>query len=52
MGGEREDESAVHEAIDRLVDEYRARCLGFLKEDFYPTGAGPTASSPPQHELP
>jgi hypothetical protein len=25
------------EAIDRLVDEYRARCLWFLRSDFYPS---------------
>ena len=24
------------EAIDRLVDEYRASCLWFLRKDFYP----------------
>lgn len=24
------------EAIDRLVDEYRTRCLWFLRPDFYP----------------
>jgi len=23
-------------AIDRLVDEYRARCLWFLRSDYYP----------------
>ena len=23
--------------IDRLADEYRARCLWFLREDYYPT---------------
>lgn len=25
--------------IDRLVDEYRARCLWFLRSDFYPRTA-------------
>lgn len=25
------------EAVNRLVDEYRHRCLWFLREDFYPT---------------
>ena len=24
------------EAVNRLVDEYRAQCLWFLREDFYP----------------
>jgi hypothetical protein len=23
-------------AVNRLVDEYRARCLWFLREDYYP----------------
>ena len=23
--------------IDRLIDEYRVRCLWFLREDYYPT---------------
>jgi hypothetical protein len=23
-------------AVDRLVDEYRVRCLWFLREDYYP----------------
>jgi len=36
MGGELDNESALNEAIDRLVDEYRTRCLWFLREDFYP----------------
>jgi hypothetical protein len=25
------------EAVNRLVDEYRHRCLWFLREDYYPT---------------
>jgi hypothetical protein len=25
------------EAVDALVDEYRRRCLWFLREDYYPT---------------
>jgi hypothetical protein len=25
------------EAVDQLVDEYRRRCLWFLREDYYPT---------------
>ncbi len=24
-------------AVNRLVDEYRRRCLWFLREDYYPT---------------
>jgi hypothetical protein len=27
---------AINEAVDRLVDEYRHRCLWFLRSDFYP----------------
>jgi hypothetical protein len=30
------DERSVAEAVDRLVDEYRVRCLWFLREDHYP----------------
>ncbi len=30
------DEKSVAEAVDRLVDEYRVRCLWFLREDHYP----------------
>jgi hypothetical protein len=30
-------ECSVAHAIDRLVDEYRALCLWFLREDYYPT---------------
>ena len=26
----------IAEAVDRLVDEYRQRCLWFLREDYYP----------------
>jgi hypothetical protein len=25
------------EAVDRFVDEYRARCLWFLRPDYYPS---------------
>jgi hypothetical protein len=28
---------AVIDAVDRLVDEYRVRCLWFLRPDFYPS---------------
>jgi hypothetical protein len=31
------DPESVAEAVNQLVDEYRARCLWFLREDFYPT---------------
>ena len=31
------DEKSVADAIHRLVDEQRVRCLWFLREDFYPT---------------
>jgi hypothetical protein len=27
----------IADVIDRLVDEYRARCLWFLRSDYYPT---------------
>ncbi len=27
----------VAQAVNRLVDEYRQRCLWFLREDYYPT---------------
>jgi hypothetical protein len=29
-------DDALVVAVDRLVDEYRDRCLWFLREDFYP----------------
>jgi len=32
-----EAETTVESAIDRLVDEYRSRCLWFLRADYYPT---------------
>jgi hypothetical protein len=28
---------AARREVDRLVDEYRARCLWFLREDYYPS---------------
>jgi hypothetical protein len=28
--------SEIPEAVNRLVDEYRRRCLWFLRVDFYP----------------
>ncbi len=30
-------ETFTLEEIDQLVDEYRDRCLWFLRRDFYPT---------------
>ena len=30
------NEASVIEAINRLVDEYRIRCLWFLRPDYYP----------------
>lgn len=30
-------EPAQRAAIDRLVDEYRLRCLWFLRPDYYPS---------------
>jgi hypothetical protein len=30
------ESSEVAGAIDRLVDQYRARCLWFLRPDYYP----------------
>ena len=29
--------SAIAEVVNRLVDEYRLRCLWFLRSDYYPT---------------
>lgn len=26
----------IPDAVDRLVDEYRSRCLWFLRSDYYP----------------
>ncbi|MCK6459531.1 MAG: hypothetical protein L6Q95_06510 [Planctomycetes bacterium] len=31
------DEKQAADAVNRLVDEYRVRCLWFLREDFYPS---------------
>jgi hypothetical protein len=30
------DETRTADAVDALVDEYRARCLWFLRSDYYP----------------
>ena len=32
-----EGEPSAAQAVDHLVDEYRVRCLWFLREDYYPT---------------
>lgn len=32
----RERSAEISEAVNRLVDEYRLRCLWFLREDYYP----------------
>jgi hypothetical protein len=29
--------SDIAEAVNRLVDDYRLRCLWYLREDYYPT---------------
>jgi hypothetical protein len=31
------DEKVVTEAVNRLVDEFRARCLWFLRPGYYPS---------------
>ena len=31
-----EDMTRVMRSVNALVDEYRARCLWFLREDYYP----------------
>jgi hypothetical protein len=31
------DDEALEHAIDALADEYRSRCLWFLRPGFYPT---------------
>lgn len=30
------DETVIMQSVNALVDEYRTRCLWFLREDFYP----------------
>ena len=39
MNGDPGDPGAatVETAVDRLVDEYRVRCLWFLRPDYYPS---------------
>ena len=36
-GIEPPDHRAVIDSVDRLVDEYRVRCLWFLRPDYYPS---------------
>ena len=36
MGAMGRDEKAVTEAVNRLVDEFRVRCLWFLRPEYYP----------------
>jgi hypothetical protein len=31
-----DDEKRAMESVNALVDEYRTRCLWFLREDYYP----------------
>ena len=31
------DDKAVTDAVNRLVDEFRVRCLWFLRPDYYPS---------------
>ena len=38
MGRENDEIDAV-DAVNRLVDEYRVRCLWFLRPDYYPATA-------------
>jgi hypothetical protein len=32
------DPAAIAQAVRRLVDDYRDRCLWFLRRDYYPAG--------------
>jgi hypothetical protein len=34
-----DDPTAVMQRVNALVDEYRTRCLWFLREDYYPQSA-------------
>ena len=36
MGAAEMDEKAIAEAVNHLADEYRIRCLWFLRPDYYP----------------
>ena len=37
METNRADANAVTEAVNQLIDEYRIRCLWFLRPDYYPS---------------
>jgi hypothetical protein len=37
IGGVDADASQVQESTTALIDEYRSRCLWFLRSDYYPT---------------
>ena len=37
MSATTRDEQAVTDAVNRLVDEHRVRCLWFLRSDYYPS---------------
>ena len=37
MVAEEMDQGTLSQAVNRLVDEYRVRCLWFLRPDYYPT---------------
>ena len=37
MSGDGLDAQEAAAAVNRLVDEYRVRCLWFLRPDFYPS---------------
>ena len=36
-GARGNEEETAAEEVNRLVDEYRVRCLWFLRPDYYPT---------------
>jgi len=50
---EREDQTteSIRVELDRLVDEYRSRCLWFLKQDHYPRTAAAIANVLRQIEI-
>ena len=31
------DRESTHEIVNRLIDEYRDRCLWFMRQDYYPS---------------
>ena len=36
MSNEDMNEAAINAAVDHLVDQYRVRCLWFMRPDYYP----------------